>query len=100
MATFYPLSSEADAHLAPIEPKVFDLLSKSLPAPQRDLFSLRLERHFQDLYDGVHAIYRHRDDFGDFLERLVLLVAGQYIAPPVNLSHGHAEATICPLWFH
>ena len=99
MATFYPLSSEADAHLTPIEPKVFDLLSKSLPAHQRDLFSLRLQRHFQDLYDGVHAVYGHRDDFGDFLERLVLLMAGQYIACPENLRQRHAESMIWPDWF-
>ncbi len=99
MATFYPLSSEADAHLAPIEPKVFDLLSKSLPAHQRDLFSLRLQRHFQDLYDGVHAVYGHRDDFGDFLERLVLLMAGQYLACPENLRQRHAESMIWPDWF-
>jgi amylosucrase len=99
MATFYPLSSEAGAHLAPIEPKAFDLLSKSVPVHQRDLFSLRLQRHFQDLYDGVHAVYGHRDDFGTFLERLVLLMARQYIACPENLKQRQSESMIWPDWF-
>src|SRR5215467_11632630 len=80
MAAFYPVSAEANAHLVQIEPKVFDRLSKSLPPHQRDLFLLRLQRHFQDLYDGVYDVYGHRDDFGDFLERLALLMANQYAA--------------------
>src|SRR5215831_5208967 len=99
MATFYPLSSEAEAHLARIEPKLFDLLSKSLPVHQCDLFSLRLRRHFQDVYDGLDAVYGHREDFGDFLERLVLLLANQYIACPENLKQRQTESMIWPDWF-
>jgi amylosucrase len=99
MATFYPLSPEANAYLVQIEPKVHAHLSKSLPAYQRDLFSLRLQRHFQDLYDGVHSVYGHRDDFADFLERLLFLMADQYIACPENLKRRQIESIIWPDWF-
>jgi amylosucrase len=99
MATFYPLSPEANAYLLKIEPKVLDRLSKSLPSHQRNLFSLRLQRYFQDLYDGLHSVYGHRDDFAHFLERLVLLMAEQYIACPENLKHRESESMIWPDWF-
>jgi amylosucrase len=97
--TFYPVSSEANVHLVQIRSKVSDRLSKSLPAHQGDLFLLRLQRHFQDLYDGIHSVYGNRDDFAAFVERLVLLMADQYVACPEILKHRHAESMIWPDWF-
>jgi len=99
MATFYPVSSEANAHLVQIDSKVFDRLSKSLPPHQRDLFLLRLQRHFQDLYDGLFTVYGQRNDFADFLERLVLLMADQYVACPEMLKQHQVESMIWPDWF-
>src|SRR6201987_2635400 len=96
---FSPVSSEANVHLLQIRSKVSDRLSKSLPSHQRDLFLLRLQRHFQDLYDGVHAIYGQREDFPDFVERLVLLMADQYVACPEALKQRHNESMIWPDWY-
>ena len=99
MTTFYPSSSEANAHLVRVTPKVSDRLSQSLPAHQRDLFLLRLQRHFQDLFDGIQSVYGHRDDFATFIERLILLMADQYIACPENLKQRQTESMIWPDWF-
>lgn len=60
---------------------------------------LRLQRHFQDLYDGVHPVYGQRGDFAGFIERLVLLMADQYVACPENLKQRHIESMVWPDWF-
>src|ERR1700751_4417336 len=99
MATFYPVSSEANPPLVQIDSKGFDRLSKPLPPHQRDLFLLRLQRHFQDLYDGLLTVYGQRNDFADFLERQVLLMADQYVACPEMLKQRQAESMIWPDWF-
>ena len=99
MATFYPSSSEANAHLLHIEPTLENRLSESLPAYQKNLFLLRLQRHFQDLYDGIQFVYGHRADFPSFIERLILLMADQYIACPENLKQRQTESMIWPDWF-
>jgi amylosucrase len=99
MDTFYPLTQEANAQLARVEPKARDLLSQLLPEHERDLFLLRLQRHFQDLYEGLVAVYGLRDDFEEFLGRLVVLMAEQYSACPVHLRGRHAESMIWSDWY-
>src|ERR1700740_1864020 len=99
MASFYPSSPEASSHLLNIESTLQSRLSKTLPAYQKDLFLLRLQRHFQDLYDGVQSVYGYRDDFPQFIERLILLMAEQYAACPENVKQRHTESMVWPDWF-
>jgi amylosucrase len=98
MDAFYPLTPEANAKFAKLKPTVRDRLTGRLPEHESNLFLLRLQRHFQDLYDGLVAVYGPRDDFDAFLERLVASMAEQYRACPVHLRARHAESLIWPDW--
>jgi amylosucrase len=63
----------------------FKLVSNALnsvatPMSERDwsLFRLRLERHFQNLFDALEPLYGHRPDFESTLTRLVLKMVETY----------------------
>lgn len=65
----------------------------------RQLFRLRLARWFQNLYEGLLPVYGHRDDFDDFLHRLVQRLAKGYIERPEELKALDIERDLEPDWF-
>ncbi len=81
------------------------LLSKLKPSfkgmvqRDKDLFLIRLERYFQNLYDGLYPVYGQREDFGVFLEQLVTVMLESYKARPADLKVLDIERDITPDWF-
>ena len=65
----------------------------------KHLFIMRLERYFQNLYDGLKPVYGHRNDFQAFLERLVINMAKHYSERPDDLKELDFERDITPDWF-
>jgi amylosucrase len=65
----------------------------------RHLFLLRLERYFQNLYDGLVPVYGRRPDFTDFVTRLVCAMARQYRDRPEELKLLDIERDLTPDWF-
>lgn len=65
----------------------------------KELFSLRLERYFQNLFDGLHPVYGSRADFDDFLLRLVTMMARSYRERPDVLKALDIERDLTPDWF-
>ncbi len=101
MAPFYPLAGDAQAQFDQVAPPARKRLLSLLPddAGARELFALRLQRHFGDLYDGLVAVYGGRADFTRFLGRLVLAMAEGYGACPADVRMRHAEVAVWPDWF-
>ncbi len=70
-----------------------------LPARDAEAFVLRLERYWQDLFDGLEPPYGARGDFAVFLERLVRLLAARYAQRPEDLKALDLERNLTPDWF-
>ena len=70
-----------------------------LPARDRDLFELRLERWFQHLDDGLGPVYGRRSDYDEFLQRLVRALAKQHAGRPEALKRLDVERDLTPDWF-
>lgn len=70
-------------------------------APQRDqdLFKARLARHFQDLLDALLPLYGAREDFEDFLEKLVVSMAETYLERSEELKVLDIQRELQPDWF-
>jgi amylosucrase len=83
-----------DAALAAAEPQL-----AALDRRDRQLFTLRLARYFQNLVDGLVPVYGRRPDFGAFVERLVAALARQYGARPDELKLLDIERDLTPDWF-
>jgi amylosucrase len=84
----------------------FELVSEALgtvvsPMGERDwsLFKLRLERHFQNLFDALEPLYGQRQDFESVLARLVLKMAETYSQRPESLKNLDIERDLTPDWF-
>lgn len=93
-------------HLTPEARRAFEallpLLSlelKELPHCDQQLFVLRLKRYFQDLFDGLQPIYGRREEFGEFLGRLAVLMARHYRDRPEELKTLDIERELTPDWF-
>ncbi len=63
------------------------------------LFKLRLERHFQNLFDALHPLYGGRPDFENVLTRLVLKMAETYAQRSEALKLLDIERDLSPDWF-
>lgn len=72
---------------------------RSLPTRDADVFMLRLERYWQDLFDGLTPPYGNHADFGRFLDRLVRLLARGYASRPEELKVLDLERGLIPGWF-
>lgn len=70
-----------------------------LPARDRDLFELRLERWFQHLDDGLGGVYGRRPDYDALVERLVRMLAAQHVGRPEPLKRLDVERDLTPDWF-
>ncbi len=79
-------------------PALEPILSE-LKGRDRDLFSLRLERYFQNLFDGLAPIYGEREDFEAFLTRLLVRMAETYRERPEALKQLDIERDLTPDWF-
>ena len=95
LLTFTP---EARGLFDRLQPALERVLSE-LPGRDAQLFRLRLERHFQNLFDGLKPVYGARDDFDAVLERLVTLLAEGYRARPEALKILDLERDLTPDWF-
>ena len=91
-------SSEARASFEALLPKLEPYLCR-LGERDQQLFTLRLERNFQNLFDGVYPLYGKRSDFGSFLERLVVSMAQTYLERPDDLKALDIERDLTPDWF-
>ena len=80
--------------LPALEPVLGELASRD-----RQLFSLRLERFFQNLYDGLYPIYGRHSDFETFLEKLLVRMAETYRDRPESLKALDIERDLTPDWF-
>jgi amylosucrase len=65
----------------------------------RHLFLLRLERYFQNLYDGLLPVYGRRPDFEPFVARLATALARHYRDRPEALKLLDIERDLTPDWF-
>ena len=65
----------------------------------QQLFRLRLSRWFQNLYDGLLPVYGQRDDYDDFMRRLVLMMAEYYAKRSEELKVLDIERDLQPDWF-
>ena len=86
--------SQFEALLPTLKPLVADLSERD-----RQLFGLRLERWFQNLFDGVYPLYGKRADFATFMERLIAAMARTYAERPDDLKALDIERDLTPDWF-
>jgi amylosucrase len=64
-----------------------------------DLFLLRLERYFEDLYLPLQQLYGARGDWAHQLDQLLDQLVTAYVARPERLRHLDIERQITPDWF-
>jgi amylosucrase len=65
----------------------------------QDLFRVRLERYFQDVFDALQPLYGARDDFENVLEKLVIAMAETYLERSDELKTLDLERSLRPDWF-
>ena len=70
-----------------------------LEARDRQVFLVRLERWFQNLFDGLEPVYGRRPDFDDVVVGLVAQLALQYGRRPEALKVLDLERDLSPDWF-
>lgn len=75
------------------------LTLSTLDKRDRNLFELRLERFFQNLYDGLLPIYGRRPEFETFLGDLLGRMAKAYAERPDDLKVLDIERDLSPDWF-
>ncbi len=91
-------TSTPRAVLETLRPKL-DAVLAELAERDRQLFYLRLQRHLENLYDGLEPLYGSRTDFEAVLERLLLLLAERYRDRPEPLKTLDLERDLSPDWF-
>ncbi len=92
------MTPEARSLFVKIAPTARAALS-NLPARDVDVFMLRLERYWQDLFDGLEQPYNTRADFEKFVTSLVERLATGYRARPEELKLLDLERGLTPGWF-
>ena len=98
MQNAHLFTPDARKHYLALLPALEPVLAE-LDRRDRQLFELRLERYFQNLYDGLLPIYGRRSDFAAFLERLVTRMARCYAERPDDLKALDIERDLTPDWF-
>jgi len=94
----YHLSTEARLCLNECSSKLSVALG-SLPEYEQQLFRLRLQRWFQNLYDGLAPVYGHRKDFNEFVRKLIDCMARGYADRPGALKLLDLKRDLQPDWF-
>ena len=92
------LTKEAESKFSSIVPKLKPEL-RGLAKRDKDLFLLRLERYFQNLYDGLKPVYGHLADFDAFLLKLVKAMVSCYKERPEPLKQLDIKRELSPDWF-
>ena len=72
---------------------------EGLPAHHVQAFMMRLERYWQDLFDGLKPPYGAREDFASLLTRLVRLLSARFAERPEDLKALDLERNLTPDWF-
>jgi amylosucrase len=70
-----------------------------LASYERKLFTLRFERHFQNLFDGLKPVYGRRGDFEEVLARVAKILASAYQLRSEDLKTLDIERDLTPDWF-
>ncbi len=89
---------DAKRHFDDLLPKLDGAL-QGLSERDQQIFKLRLERYFQNLFDGLEPLYARRGDFTEVVERLVLHLAKHYALRPEDLKVLDLERDLTPDWF-
>jgi amylosucrase len=84
-----------EAQIARVRPQ----LHQQAQTRDADLFLLRLERYFEDLYQPLLALYGQRADFSQQLDALADLLLASYLARPESLLRLDLERHMTPDWF-
>lgn len=71
----------------------------ALGARDRQIFLLRLERYFQNLWDGLRPVYGRRADFREVVCALCERLAQHYVARPEPLKELDLERDLTADWF-
>ncbi len=66
---------------------------------ERELFLLRLERYWEDLWSALQAPYGTQSDLEDWVERLVRVMASRYRERSAELRRLDEERVLRPDWF-
>jgi len=75
-----------------------DILSE-VPDRDQQLFSIRLARWFQNLYDGLSPVYGQRADFDDFMHQLLQCMAKYHVKRSDELKALDIERDLATDWF-
>ncbi|MFK8082395.1 MAG: alpha-amylase family protein [Granulosicoccus sp.] len=94
----YHLSADARLCLNECSTALDEVLS-SLAEYDQQLFRLRLQRWFQNLYDGLAPVYGHRKDFNKFVQRVIHSMASGYADRPRALKLLDLKRDLQPDWF-
>ena len=94
----YSLSAEARLTLTACSAHLDEHMG-TVPERDQQLFRLRLQRWFQNLYDGLAPVYGHRKDFNQFVHRLVGIMASAYAERPIALKLLDMKRDLQPDWF-
>lgn len=94
----YYLTSEARGCLNACSAQLDEVLA-ALPERDQQLFRLRLQRWFQNLYDGLVPVYGRRKDFTAFMQRLINSMARAYAQRPIALKLLDMKRDLQPDWF-
>jgi amylosucrase len=92
------LTPEARPHFEAAAARARALLADE-PARDRDLFLLRLERYFQNLFDGLEPIYGRRPEFAELIVSLVERLAQAASERPAPLRLLDIERDLTSDWF-
>ena len=78
---------------------VLEPVLTQLSPRDKQLFELRLERFFQNLYDGLYPVYGRHSDFESFLHKLVTCMAETYRDRSEALKALDIERDLTTDWF-
>ncbi|GAB4209956.1 MAG: alpha-amylase family protein [Roseiflexaceae bacterium] len=90
-----PVRAAFETQIARLAPQ----LQAQCAGRDADLFLLRLERYFEDLYRPLHTLYGGRADFQAQLDTLLDLLVAAYVQRPDPLRRLDIERQITPDWF-
>lgn len=91
-------SAAALACLENVTTGLADVLAEVAERDQQ-LFRIRLARWFQDLYDGLLPVYGQREDFDEFIGRLVICMANCHVKRSDELKVLDIERDLETDWF-
>ncbi len=92
------LSGDARRYYEQLLPKLEPPLA-GLDRRDKQLFLIRFERYFQNLFDGLYPLYSRRSDFDGLIERLAVKLAENYRNRDEELKELDIERDLTTDWF-